>query len=91
MTVAFLLASRELDGLADQAASRIRCPTLLMLSGKDQIIDNVATKLWYETLASQERALFEYADSAHTLEFEPARDQYISDLLSWLEKLRQVT
>jgi hypothetical protein len=35
--------------------------------------------------------LFEYADSAHTLEFETARDQYISDLLSWLEKLRQVT
>ena len=91
VTVSFLLASRELDRLADSIASQIRCPTVLMLSGKDRIIDNIATKLWYSTLASQERAIFEYADSAHTLEFEPARDKYIGDLLAWLEKLRQVT
>jgi alpha-beta hydrolase superfamily lysophospholipase len=91
VTVAFLLASRELDELANQAASRIRCPTLLMLSAKDQIIDNIATKEWFKSLASQEQALFEYADSAHTLEFESCRDQYISDLTDWLEKLCQVT
>jgi acylglycerol lipase len=91
VTVAFLLASRELDHQADAAASKIRCPTLLMLSGKDRIIDNVATKEWYKSLASQEQALFEYPDSAHTLEFESCRDQYIGDLISWLGKLAQVT
>ena len=63
----------------------------MMLAGKDRIIDNPATAKWYNSLASQERALFEYPNACHTLEFEPDRDQWISDLTNWLDGLRLTT
>lgn len=91
VTVSFLLANRELDKMTQDAPPEIRCPSILMLAGKDQIIDNAATKDWYKSLASQERALFEYPDACHTLEFEPDRDQWISDLTAWLDGLRLTT
>ena len=91
VTVSFLLANRELDRLTQAAAREIRCPSILMLAGQDQIIDNDRTKAWYESLASQERALFEYPKACHTLEFEPDRDQWIGDLIGWLDNLRLTT
>lgn len=91
VTVSFLLANRELDKLAQEAPPEVRCPSILMLAGRDQIIDNDATKKWYESLASQERALFEYPDACHTLEFEPDRDVWIADLIKWLDGLRLTT
>lgn len=91
VTVSFLLANRELDRIVQEAPEAIRCPAILMLAGKDRIIDNAATKAWYGRLASQERALFEYPDACHTLEFEPNRDQWIEQLTSWLNELTQIT
>tara|TARA_R110002072_G_C7978996_1_gene536117 strand:+ start:138867 stop:139772 length:906 start_codon:yes stop_codon:yes gene_type:complete len=91
VTVSFLLANRELDGLTQAAPPEIRCPAIMMLAGKDRIIDNAATTKWYNSLASQERALFEYPNACHTLEFEPDRDQWISDLTDWLDGLRLTT
>ena len=91
VTVSFLLANRELDSLTQAAPPEIRCPAIMMLAGKDRIIDNPATAKWYNSLASQERALFEYPNACHTLEFEPDRDQWISDLTNWLDGLRLTT
>lgn len=91
VTVSFLLANRELDGLTKSAPPEIRCPAIMMLAGKDRIIDNPATTKWYNSLASQERAFFEYPNACHTLEFEPDRDQWIADLTGWLDGLRLTT
>jgi acylglycerol lipase len=91
VTVSFLLANRELDKLTQEAPPEIRCPSILMLAGKDQIIDNPATRQWYGSLASQERAFFEYTDACHTLEFEPDREQWIGDLTGWLNDLTLTT
>ena len=88
VTVSFLLADRELSRLARRAHGRIRCPVLLMLAGKDRIIDNAATKQYYERLASTQRTLIEYPEAQHTLEFEPDRDQFVSGLLDWLNAVR---
>jgi len=83
-TTGFLNASRKLDVLAARAPERIACPVLLMLAGKDRIIDNRATRAYFERFASNERTLIEYPDAAHTLEFEPDRDTFIADLVEWL-------
>ena len=91
VTVSFLLANRELDGLTRSAPPEIRCPAIMMLAGKDRIIDNPATTQWYRSLASQERAFFEYENACHTLEFESDRDQWIGDLTRWLDGLRLTT
>jgi len=91
VTVSFLLANRQLDRIAREAASEIRCPSLLMLAGRDQIIDNAAVVNWFDSLATQERALVEYPGASHTLEFEADRELFVNDLLRWLVTVRQST
>lgn len=91
VTVSYLLANRELDAIVDAAAPDIRCPVAMLLAGRDEIIDNVATKRWFEKLATQERTLIEYPEASHTLEFDTARDEFESDLLAWLDSLQKAT
>lgn len=87
VSVSFLIANRDLDFALGAARRSIRCPALLMLAGQDRIIDNPVTKEWFESLATQERRIHEYAESGHTLEFEPSRDEFIADLARWLDEL----
>ena len=91
VTVSFLSANRSLDAALGPARNTIRCPALLMLAGEDRIIDNTVTRNWFETLATRERRVHEYAESGHTLEFEPERDQFIADLNRWLDDLGDLT
>ncbi|MDA0591507.1 MAG: alpha/beta fold hydrolase [Planctomycetota bacterium] len=91
VTVAFLYANRDFDAALGEAKRTIRCPAVLMLAGQDRIIDNPVTREWFENLATQERRVHEYENSGHTLEFEPSRDQFIADLISWLDDLCIVT
>ncbi len=91
VTVSFLLANRQLDRIAREAASEIRCPSLLMLAGRDQIIDNAAVTNWFDSLTTEERALVEYPGASHTLEFEADRELFVNDLLRWLVTVRQAT
>lgn len=87
ITTSFLNASCELDRLMEDAPQHIRCPILLMLSGKDRIIDNAATKTYFQQITPSQQKLIEYPDAEHTLEFEPCREQFISDLIDWLKSV----
>jgi acylglycerol lipase len=87
-TVAFLAASRALDLSAAKIPDRLRCPLLLMLAGRDRIIDPPATHRYYARIASQTKTLIEYPNAAHTLEFEPDREVFLGDLVGWLESVR---
>jgi len=87
-TVSLLDASVQLDRLTQEAAGKISCPVLLMLAGEDRIIDNDATRQYFARLASSNRKLIEYPQAAHTLEFEPNRDQIFQDLIDWLDSIR---
>ncbi|MBC7821122.1 MAG: alpha/beta fold hydrolase, partial [Planctomycetaceae bacterium] len=84
VTSGFLLAHQDLTRESLAAAPLIRCPTLLMLAGRDRIIDNAATKDWSRRLGTREFTLHEYPDVQHTLEFEPHPEQFVTDLLEWL-------
>jgi acylglycerol lipase len=83
-TVGFLQASVELDRLAESALSTIACPVLLMLAGRDRIIDNVAVRAACTRLPSTQLTTIEYPAAAHTLEFEPGRDRFVDDLIGWV-------
>lgn len=84
VTSGFLLAHQDLTRESLDAASAIHCPTLLMLAGRDRIIDNAATREWSRALGTRELTLHEYPDAQHTLEFEPHPEQFVADLLAWL-------
>lgn len=83
-TAGFYAASAALEHESQQAAGIIRTPALVMLAGRDRIIDNEAMRGWFANLASREKTLVEFAAAEHTLEFEPCRDRFIQALLAWL-------
>lgn len=87
VTVSFLQANQELDRLADEAAEQIRCPTLCQLAGRDQIIDNAATEVYFKRIAADQKQLLRYPAARHTLEFEPNREQIVADYVDWLADL----
>lgn len=82
-TVGLLQASVELDDEVAMVPQRIDCPALLVLAGKDRIINNDKSRQWFERLQSPQRQIIEYPDARHTLEFEPNRQQIIDDLIEW--------
>lgn len=84
VTSGFLLAHQDLTRESLEAAPRILCPTLLMLAGRDRIIDNAATKAWAQRLGTGNLTLHEYPNAQHTLEFESSPQPFVADLLAWL-------
>jgi alpha-beta hydrolase superfamily lysophospholipase len=83
-TVGFLNASIDLDREVQRRAAGIQCPTLVMLAGRDRIIDNDKTRRYFGKIGARRRVLYEYAEAAHTLDFEQDRDRIFDDLLAWL-------
>jgi len=88
-TVSFLLSSQKLTELVTVSREHERpascnLPALLMLAGRDDVIDNAQTRAWFERWAGPSRMLIEYPNARHTLEFESDRDRFIDDLIAWL-------
>ncbi len=85
-TARLLVASTLLDRLVKSALPRVKAPTLLMLSGRDRIVDNAKTLEKFERLGCDAKRVIEYPDAHHTLEFEPDASRYALDLIDWIEK-----
>lgn len=85
-TTGFLIADQELTRHARACGPAIRCPTLLMLAGRDRIIDNTAMRGFFESIAAREKRLVEFPDAAHTLEFDECFEAFIAGLLNWLDQ-----
>lgn len=86
VSVRFLTGSLAIDRLVRERAASIRCPTLLMLAGRDRIVDNAATWNLIGSFGSREKSVIEYASARHTLEFEPDRDTFVTDLIAWINR-----
>lgn len=83
-TAGLMYASRVLDRMVDRARSAVRCPALLMLAGRDRIVNNARTRAYFETVASARKVVIEYPEAHHTLDFEPEPDRYARDLAAWV-------
>jgi alpha-beta hydrolase superfamily lysophospholipase len=84
ITARLAIESVRLDYYLRLFPPQVRCPVLLLLAGKDQIIHNERTRRYVEQIALGEKDVIEYPEAHHTLEFEPDGDQFIRDLESWL-------
>lgn len=83
-TVGFFAASLSLEEEAQRSAPRLTMPTLIQLAGRDRIIDSAGVREWSRQIASSQLRVLDYAEAAHTLEFEPCFDDSMADLLEWL-------
>ena len=86
VTSSLLNAGRDLDEVIAACAADIRCPVLLMLAGRDRIIDNQKTRVMVTRFGTSHLTSVCYPDACHTLEFEPDRAAIFSDLTEWLSK-----
>ena len=84
-TAGMLAASTFIDRRVRKAPPRVRVPVLLMLAGRDRIVDNARTLAYVQSLATRDRSVIDYPEAHHTLEFEPDPSRYAWDLVSWLD------
>ena len=83
-TARFLAQSHRLDTFMATTPEWLHVPTYLALAGRDRIIDNEATRRWFDRVAAPERTLRLYPKAHHTLEFEPEPQPIFDDLAAWL-------
>lgn len=81
-----LNAGIDLDSILAAHAADIRCPVLLMLAGRDRIIDNPMTRILATTFGTSHLTTVCFPDACHTLEFDSDRAAFFSDLTEWLGK-----
>lgn len=86
-TARFLAASAFLDFYLRRARRSLTVPVLLMLAGRDRVVDNARLRAFVASLPPGDRTVIEYPEAEHTLEFEPDPGHYRADLLAWLDRL----
>ena len=86
VTSGLLNSGRDLDKMVRQRATFIAHPMLLMLAGRDQIVDNTKTRQRVASFASRRVTTIEYPEAGHTLEFDSQRELVFSDLIAWLTR-----
>ncbi len=88
-TLSFLKVSVAFDQELKRIPKHILAPTLVMLAGRDEIIDNQATKRYLNEMGTTHLVLREYPNARHTLEFEPGRETIFDHLIHWLKGIRR--
>ena len=86
VTSGFLNSGRDLDSFVHQHSSAITHSTLLMLAGRDTIINNQSTRRLVAQFGVRRLLTILYPNARHTLEFEPDRSQFVADLVCWLNE-----
>ena len=86
-TARMLFQSNSLDLYLRRARQWVKIPTLLLLAGRDRIIDNAKTRRFVERFPWPKQVI-EYPRAHHTLEFEPEGHPFVSHLLAWMGTVR---
>jgi alpha-beta hydrolase superfamily lysophospholipase len=81
-----LFESARLDVYLRFAAGHVTAPVLVLLAEHDRIIDNTATRRAIARFRTTDKAVVEYANAHHTLEFEPGGPPFLGDLTGWLSR-----
>lgn len=82
-TAGFLFQSRRLDSYLRDAWPWIRDPLLLVLAGRDRIINNAATAARVTGAGSSQATVRIFGDGHHTLEFESDPQPFFRCLADW--------
>ncbi|MBX9582123.1 MAG: lysophospholipase [Gemmataceae bacterium] len=82
-TARFLFGSFALDIYLRRASKRVAVPTLLVLGGRDRIIDNAQTRLFAGRFGTP-ATILDYPEAHHTLEFEGDDHPWVGDVIRWI-------
>jgi alpha-beta hydrolase superfamily lysophospholipase len=86
-TARLLFESGRMDVYLWFAGRHVTMPVLLLLAGKDRIIDNEATRRLVDRFATAECEVRTFPDAHHTMEFEQGGPPFSRYLLEWIERV----
>jgi acylglycerol lipase len=87
VSLSFLKATLDLTAQAERFPERNPPPTFIALAGRDRIVDLHRTRDWASRLPAESTRVVEYSAARHTLEFDQCREQFVADLIEWIESL----
>jgi acylglycerol lipase len=82
ISAGFLMQSRRMDKLLARHGTDSRAPALLLLAGRDRIIDNAETRRFFAQ--RQNLKIIEYPDQTHSIQLD-APDRLTHDIFAWME------
>jgi acylglycerol lipase len=88
-TAGLLATSTFIDRMVKRARNRVHQRSLLMLAGRDRIVDNSRTRGYFNGMAARSKTVLEYLEGHHTLEFDPDPSRYALDLIDWIKSRRE--
>ena len=83
----FFWETARLDRRRRTATARLELPVLLLQGENDEMMDVPATRRWFEGVGGDHHTYRAYPSAGHTLDFEPDRTRYVSDMLGWLSTM----
>jgi alpha-beta hydrolase superfamily lysophospholipase len=86
-TTQFFWQTARLDRRRGRATARLALPVLLLQGTDDQMMDVPATRRWFDGVGGRDTTYQAYPGAGHTLDFEPDRTRYLSDMLTWLSAM----
>jgi acylglycerol lipase len=83
-TAQFFWETGRLDRRRRLASARLRLPLLVLQGEDDAMMDVSETQEWFARLPVADKTYRSYPGAGHTLDFEPDRSRYLTDMLEWL-------
>ncbi len=83
-STSFFWATSRLDRERADITPRLSLPLLLQMGAADEMMDVDATRTWFDSVPSAEKAIIIYPAGGHTLDFEWDPSRYRNDLVDWL-------
>jgi alpha-beta hydrolase superfamily lysophospholipase len=84
VTARFLMATRGLDRMIARRAAERRTPALLVLAGRDRIVDNEGARLLMAR-GPGDLTIVTYPDETHSVQLDSV-DRLVADMTAWLER-----
>jgi acylglycerol lipase len=84
-TTQFFWQTARLDRRRREDSAKLHLPLLLLQGEGDRMMDVAGTRRWFASLSAEDKTYRAYAGAGHTLDFEPDRTRYQSDMFEWLE------
>jgi alpha-beta hydrolase superfamily lysophospholipase len=85
-TARFLRETRKLERFVRRNAERLRTPLLMMLAGRDRIVDNDRVRRLFDRFGSRPKEVTVHPDAEHTLEFEEKPMAIYEEMARWLDE-----
>jgi acylglycerol lipase len=83
-TTQFFWETARLDRRRGRDSAKLDLPLLLLQGEDDKMMDVATTRRWFASLDLEDKTYQAYAGAGHTLDFEPDRTRYLTDMLEWL-------